>query len=101
MKNSKAQPNHHRSSLPLLTLLTLLTFLTFLTFLTLLTTFALAQPAAPNPSVPDPLAFSLQPLALQSPSALQSLLDGLLGKYGWLTTVLLVIGSLRILFKPL
>ena len=26
---------------------------------------------------------------------------GLLGKYGWLTTVLLAIGSLRILFKPI
>src|SRR5205823_465904 len=33
-------------------------------------------------------------------SPLQPLLDGLLGKYGWLTTVILVIGSLRILFKP-
>ena len=28
-------------------------------------------------------------------------LDGLAGKYGWLTTVLLAIGSLRILFKPI
>jgi len=34
------------------------------------------------------------------PGVLQPLLDGLLGKYGWLTTALLVIGSLRILFKP-
>jgi len=33
-------------------------------------------------------------------SPLQPLLDGLLGKYGWLTTVILVIGSLRLLFKP-
>ena len=33
-------------------------------------------------------------------SPLQPLFDGLLGKYGWLTTVILVIGSLRILFKP-
>jgi hypothetical protein len=30
----------------------------------------------------------------------QPLLDGLIGKYGWVTTVVLVIGSLRILFKP-
>src|SRR3954466_849220 len=30
----------------------------------------------------------------------QPLLDGLIGKYGWITTVVLVIGSLRILFKP-
>ena len=29
------------------------------------------------------------------------LLDGLLGKYGWLTTVLLAVGSFRILFKPI
>ena len=35
------------------------------------------------------------------PSSLQPVLDGLLGKYGWLTTVLLAIGSLRILFKPI
>ncbi|HEV8182639.1 MAG TPA: hypothetical protein VGQ61_09730, partial [Candidatus Angelobacter sp.] len=33
-------------------------------------------------------------------SAFQPVIDGLLGKYGWLTTVLLAIGSLRILFKP-
>ena len=32
---------------------------------------------------------------------LQPLIDGLLGKYGWLTTVILVIGSLRLLFKPI
>ncbi len=31
---------------------------------------------------------------------LQPLLDGILGKYGWATTVVLVIGSLRIVFKP-
>src|SRR5207244_7201968 len=46
-----------------------------------------------------------QPLATPEPSvggsALQSLLDGLAGKYGFLTTVLLAIGSLRILFKPI
>jgi hypothetical protein len=33
--------------------------------------------------------------------ALEPLLDGLAGKYGWLTTVILCVGSLRILFKPL
>ncbi|HEY0456832.1 MAG TPA: hypothetical protein VGE41_10690 [Verrucomicrobiae bacterium] len=33
--------------------------------------------------------------------ALQPLVDGLAGKYGWLTTLILAIGSLRILFKPL
>src|SRR5437899_5205523 len=35
------------------------------------------------------------------PGVLTPLIDGLLGKYGWLTTVLLAIGSLRILFKPI
>ena len=29
------------------------------------------------------------------------MVDGLCGKYGWVTTVLLAIGSLRILFKPI
>jgi len=43
---------------------------------------------------PDPSALPIDP------GVLQPLLDGLLGKYGWLTTALLVIGSLRILFKP-
>jgi hypothetical protein len=31
---------------------------------------------------------------------LQPLVDGLAGKYGWITTVILVIGCLRVLFKP-
>src|SRR4051812_27565128 len=34
-------------------------------------------------------------------NALQPLLDGLTGKYGWLTTLILCVGSLRILCKPL
>jgi hypothetical protein len=40
--------------------------------------------------------------AAESPpdNPLQPFLDGLAGKYGWMTTVILVIGSLRILFKP-
>ena len=42
-----------------------------------------------------PSAISLQP------SAFQPVIDGLCGHYGFLTTVLLVIGSLRILFKPI
>src|SRR5882724_13161688 len=46
-------------------------------------------------------AASAGPAALPiDPGVLQPFLDGLLGKYGWLTTVLLAIGSLRILFKP-
>jgi hypothetical protein len=34
-------------------------------------------------------------------NALEPLLEGLAGKYGWLTTVILCVGSLRILCKPL
>src|ERR1041384_4715513 len=44
-------------------------------------------------TAPDPSVTALSPL--------QPLLDGLAGKYGWLTMVILLIGSLRILFKPL
>jgi hypothetical protein len=80
----KLQASLTRSRLILLSLLTLLTLAALLTLH--------AQPAA---TAPDPSAVSLQP------SALQPVLDGLLGKYGWLTTVLLVIGTLRILFKPI
>ena len=42
----------------------------------------------------------LDPGGPAGPNPLQPLLDGLLGKYGWLTTVILVIGTLRLLFKP-
>ena len=38
--------------------------------------------------------------AALDPGVFAPILDGLCGKYGWLTTVLLAIGSLRILFKP-
>jgi hypothetical protein len=34
-------------------------------------------------------------------SALDPVLEGLSGKYGWLTTLVLAVGSLRLLFKPL
>ena len=49
---------------------------------------------------------SAQPVATPpalsiDPGIFQPFLDGLAGKYGWLTTVLLAIGSLRILFKPI
>ena len=51
------------------------------------------------------LAQTNDPFAATEPGVaggiLQPLLDGLLGKYGWLTTVLLAIGALRILFKPI
>ena len=39
--------------------------------------------------------------AAQAASAISPLVEGLLGKFGWITQVVLVIGSLRILFKPL
>src|SRR4051812_34244539 len=42
----------------------------------------------------------LDPGGMSGPNPLQPLLDGLLGKYGWLPTVILVIGTLRLLFKP-
>src|SRR6266571_4883954 len=76
----------------------LTTLLTLLTLSTLLTTACMGQlPATPS----DTSAVTLQPSAFPSePSALQSLLDGLAGKYGFVTTVILAIGSLRILFKP-
>src|SRR5947208_13160682 len=59
--------------------------LTHLTYLTHLTPF---------------VAIAADPSSAVDPGVLQPLVDGLLGKYGWLTTVLLAIGSLRILFKP-
>ena len=51
-----------------------------------------AQLAAPEPGVGG---------TLPAPGVFQPFVDGLLGHYGWLTTVLLAIGSLRILFKPI
>lgn len=54
----------------------------------------LAQPVASTP-VPSTALPGIDP------GVFQPFLDGLLGKYGWLTTVLLAIGSLRILFKPI
>jgi hypothetical protein len=50
---------------------------------------ALAQPQESTAPVADAV------------NALEPLLDGLAGKYGWLTTVILCVGSLRILCKPL
>src|SRR5947207_957037 len=70
-------------------ILLLTTSLLALTLLQIL----VSQPA--DPALPP------TPSGPIDPGVIQSLLDGLLGKYGWLTTVLLAIGSLRILFKPL
>src|SRR5213080_4871769 len=69
----------------------LLALVTLLTLSTLLTLHA--QTTGPQPST-----LNTQPTL--DPSFLHPLLDGLAGKYGFLTTVLLAIGSLRILFKP-
>jgi hypothetical protein len=59
-----------------------------------------AQTPVTDPAPPQPATFNLQPSTGQPTGPLNEVLDGLLGKYGWLTTVLLAIGSLRILFKP-
>src|SRR5438309_10082391 len=93
MKSTQTQLNHHTrsSALPLLPLFTYLTYLTLLTLLTLLTSLAFAQPAT----------FNFQPATPPDPGLIQPLIDGPIGTYGWLTTVLLVIGSLRLLFTPL
>lgn len=55
---------------------------------------AVAQDAA----TPAAVVTSLDPAA---PNPLQSTIDGLLGKFGWLTTVLLAVGAFRLLFKPI
>jgi hypothetical protein len=44
-----------------------------------------AQDVSPAPTTDNPL---------------QPVMDGLMGKYGWIATVLIVIGTLRILLKP-
>src|SRR5437016_5031732 len=75
---------------------TLLTLLTLTTLFTL-TTAALAQ----TPTPPDSAFITPQSSLPIDPGVFAPFLDGLLGKYGWLTTVLLAIGSLRILFKPI
>jgi hypothetical protein len=40
------------------------------------------------------------PITANPASPLQGMLDGFAGKYGWVATVVLVIGTLRILLKP-
>ena len=84
MKNIKLVSNiaAEKSKRPHLT--PLATFVVLATLTTATAATALGDPA----SAPDP-------------NPLQPLIDGLAGKYGWLTTVVLLIGSLRILFKPI
>ena len=71
--------------------------LTLLSLLAVVTLFAL--PTLHAQPISDPSTINSPP-STPSITALQPVIDGLAGKYGWLTTVLLVIGSLRILFKP-
>src|SRR5580765_2542983 len=66
-----------------------------LPLLALTTLLTLSTLHAQTSSSPDPSSLPIHP------GVLQPVIDGLAGKYGWLTTALLVIGSLRILFKPL
>src|SRR5437763_1237725 len=81
-----------------------LTHLPMLLAATLLALPTLAFSLEPSvlPTAPDPSSILNSPSSFPAaaPGVLTPLLDGLLGKYGWLTTVLLAIGSLRILFKP-
>jgi len=65
-----------------------------------LVTFSTLKAQTPLP-VPDPSSALSPPSSVPVQTGpLTEVFDGLLGKYGWLTTVLLAIGSLRILFKP-
>ena len=57
--------------------------------LILLPVFVFAQEPAPAAA------------AAQTAGALSPLVEGLLGKFGWLTQVVLVMGSLRLVFKPI
>jgi len=114
MNNTTAHSAHAGSTIQPITIRRFIVFtILTLALLAFTTTAPLhAQPATPAPdalpSASETSAFSLQPSALApSPQAapvdtsvLQPLFDGLLGKYGCLTTALLAIGSLRILFKP-
>src|SRR5438093_4854280 len=84
MKNRKSPTNRRFHTATLLTALSALMLAT-VTTLHAQTTGVPADPSSPP----------------VDPGVLQPLLDGLAGKYGFLTTVLLVIGSLLILFKPI
>jgi len=72
-------------------------------FLEMVASSVMAQSAPP----PLPDASSAAP-AIDPGSAaglavgvVDSFLNGLAGKYGWITTVVMVIGTLRLLFKPI
>ena len=72
------------------------TLFPFLVAALVVTATLLTLPTLHAQTVPDPVA-----APALDPGVFQPFLDGLVGKYGWLTTVLLAIGSLRILFKPI
>src|SRR2546421_10679294 len=72
--------------------------LTFLPILVAVTLLTLPTLHAETPTPPLPVPDSPPPI---DNSVLQPVIDGLSGKYGFLTTLLLAIGSLRILFKPI
>ncbi len=98
MKNPSPQPL--RSRIP--TLLTLLMLLTLAIAATVPTLHAQTPPlAAPEPGVGGSSILQNPSSLPVDPGVFAPFLAGLLGKYGWLTTVLLAIGSLRILFKPI
>jgi len=82
-----------KPNLPPKCLLSTLLSATLLTLLTLPTLHAQTPPAPPS-VIQNPSSTPIDP------GVIQPFVDGLLGKYGWLTTVLLAIGALRILFKP-
>src|SRR6266436_1056036 len=93
MKLNTKNENTMKRTTPRSRIVPLATCLALLTLATLH-----AQTAVP---VPDPSSIIQNPSSLPvDPGVFQPFVDGLLGKYGWLTTVLLAIGSLRILFKP-
>lgn len=66
-------------------------FLVLFLFALILLMPAMAQDPAPVAS----------PAVTAVTNPLQSVIDGLLGKYGWLATVIMVIGTLRIVAKPI
>ena len=80
------------------------TLLPFLVAALVVTATLLTLPTLHAQTVPAPLAapeLGVGGALPLDPGVFQPFLDGLVGKYGWLTTVLLAIGSLRILFKPI
>ena len=53
------------------------------------------------PSGAQDVATAAPQIALPPPGVVQPYFDALSGKFGWLLTAVTIIGSLRILFKPI